>query len=294
MRVRAAVGAAGLAAMLSLAGCAAAPDEQAAAPEAVPAAVAGSILVLRSTPIVALERGDIPSIIDEIAALDRTGAPATDLARVELVARTDEGRRWAATSGHRALALGTPGHCPFIAGSRAGASAGEAVASALGRCLEGVARIAAERGQDCGCRVAAVDDALLLEPAALRWRELLATVVVRRRADGQPRQVTPAFLEMGPAGREARPVRLIDRRGAEICTGTHSETRPGDGNLRLACAGARTFTGEYRLLGWQGGRTYGVGVVHGGEEQMTLMFGLPEATFDAQVRRLSRALGGPS
>jgi len=292
MRVRTMLVAAGLAATLALAGCAGTPDEGAAGP--VPDTVAGSILVLRSEPMVALAHDDIPSILREIAALDRTGAPVTDLSHVELVARTEEGRRWATTGGHRALALGTPAHCPFIAGSRKGASAGEAVESALGRCLDGVARIAADRGQDCGCRIAAVDDALLLEPAALRWRELLATVVVLRRGEGERRQVAPAFLEMGPAIRDARPVRLIDRRGVELCTGTHSETRPGDGRFSLACGNAQNFAGEYRVLGWQGGRSYGVGVAQSGAEQMTLMFGLPEATFDAQVRSLARAMGGPS
>ncbi|MBM3560530.1 MAG: hypothetical protein FJX53_11770 [Alphaproteobacteria bacterium] len=290
--MRTVLAAAGLAAVLATAGCATPPGDIAL--ELPPATVAGSVLVVPGAPLIALDRDDISSVVRDVAALGRTGAPVTDLARVELVARTEERRRWAATGGHRALALGTPVHCPFIAGSRAGASAGEAVASALGRCFDGVGRIAAERGQDCGCRIAAVDDMLLVEPAALRWRELLATVVVRRRADGGQRQVTPAFLEMGPPVLAARPVRLIDRHGTEICAGTRSEIRPGDGSLHLACGDAHSFTGEYRLLGWQGGRTYGVGVVQGSAEQMMLMFGLPEVTFDAQVRRLASALGGPS
>ena len=210
MRVRKMLVATGLAAILALAGCAGAPDEDAATGP-VPVTVAGSILVLRSEPMIALARDDIPSILREIAALDRTGAPVTDLSHVELVARTEEGRRWAATGGHRALALGTPAHCPFIAGSRKGASAGEAVESALGRCLDGVARIAADRGQDCGCQIAAVDDALLLEPAALRWRELLATVVVLRRGEGERRQVAPAFTDREEEWRET-----VDRCGPDI------------------------------------------------------------------------------
>ena len=261
-----------------------------AACAAVPERARDQFYLVSSTPLTALDRDDIPGIVNPARELSAAGASVVPLADVELIARTEIGRDYATTGGHRALVVGTPAHCPYLTAAQQGTAA-SAIARAVGRCLDYVHDVARQRGQDCGCRVVALDDKVLVPPASLQFRELLATILIRERAGPDGRSVVAGLLEMPATLGHQAALRVLDRGGGELCTGRYTATRPANGKLWLDCAdAAQPLAGKFRVLGFTDGRLFGVARATSADERMTIIFGVPEAEFDARIRRLNRGL----
>lgn len=210
-----------------------------------------------------------------------------DPTSLEFFRNSDLGRKWLRGGRHRAIAFGFPAsQCPYYYTATSYSSRERAVAYAMVRCLDYVSRIRKLFGERCACRLGAVDDALLGPRDGFAYRSLLPTVLFRARAgSGDFAVKETGFLEFdGRSGLE-RPIRLLDRSGAEICSGTYSTEQPAEGRMRFSCRDEPgSFTGRFRVLGFRGGRAYGFANARSRSVAFHILFGLSEKNFAERWR----------
>ena len=90
--------------------------------------------------------------------------------------------------------------------------------------------------RDCGCRLAVVNDVLLMDPSQLNWRQRAPGLLFR--GTGEPLHVMAAYVDGIGAN---LPMTIYDRSGAAICQGRYSvdpiEVIFGFGPFSLTCDG---------------------------------------------------------
>lgn len=131
--------------------------------------------------LVAREGPTLSAVAERAARLAAEARPAPSARPVPaeflpLIHEAPEGLRFLALGPHRALAAGDPpASCPALAAG-GGGTAADAARAAAGLCL---ARLRAAEAGDCGCRILAVDDALLAPRAAFAHASGLPVRLVR-------------------------------------------------------------------------------------------------------------------
>ncbi len=120
-------------------------------------------------------------------------------------------------SRHRALALGYPAVCPYSVRAVGYSSPELAAAQALEQCLIRVAQFDGYQREDCGCRIAIVDDVIYGDP-----EEVLALPeVVPAYIQVGNRRTLGLLYHSGIRGRDLA-VTFKDVRGRQRCAGTYS------------------------------------------------------------------------
>lgn len=76
-------------------------------------------------------------------------------------------RGWLRARNHRAFAIGTPASCPFSWRSSGYPNREMAVEAAMAPCVRGALEFNAHQPEQCGCRIALVDDQLYVDPEDL-------------------------------------------------------------------------------------------------------------------------------
>lgn len=76
-------------------------------------------------------------------------------------------RGWLRSRNHRAFAIGTPASCPYSWRSSGYPNREMAVEAAMAPCVRGALEFNAHQPEQCGCRIALVDDQLYVDPADL-------------------------------------------------------------------------------------------------------------------------------
>lgn len=185
--------------------------------------------------------------LDELRA--RADAEQVRGAQTPLFFEAPFGRAFLVAPTSRALALGAPAETCAGIGSAAGAPTPAAAATAaLETCLAD--RSAAERAADCGCRLAAVDDVVLVERDALGFARARSAALYRLGADSAPVALTRYAADGPEPGAGA--IQLIGpSAGAEIDIAA-------DGSIVLSSAGAPRLTGRFERIGRRRGRVAGV------------------------------------
>lgn len=126
------------------------------------------ILAAPRPPAIITPAGEAPRLSQRsvarlsVAALsEQRGARPVEIAAVPMLRSTGAGATYLAMEGHRALAQGEPAaSCPALAAASPGAPSAQASAiDALGACAAQLSARAA--APTCGCRLIALDDALL-------------------------------------------------------------------------------------------------------------------------------------
>jgi hypothetical protein len=179
-----------------------------------------------------------PEVADAAAAAARAAGAAdraTTIDRAPFLQLSPLGRRFMAASPPRALALGHPGpSCP-------GWGLAATAADALRGCL------AAQPGRpDCGCRVVAMDRAVLAPPEALAYAPGVAG---RLLGSGRP----PGLLIVEERAAESADVDLVGfyDAGGLVALGALE----GDGRARLTdLRDGTTYEGWREPRGWRRGR----------------------------------------
>jgi hypothetical protein len=222
----------------------------AAAPESSPGGAA-LVAVTAAPAILASDSGDIAAA--RIAAARIAGDPgrarSVEPAAAAFLHGSPHGRAWLAAAAPRALARGEPGpRCPAIGVSAApeASSAADAAGRALGRCLDQLSARGASA--DCGCRLLALDGALVAPMAEFAYAQGVGArliggdgaaggrpLVALERGDSDPALTEVAFLD---AGGVAAVAQLAEDGGARLLLF-------GDGEV---------YQGRREFRGWRRGR----------------------------------------
>ena len=162
----------------------------------------------------------------------------------------------------------------------------------MNRCLSYVKRLDTLTGARCGCRVAAVDDALFGPADGFLYRSLLPTMVLRAPLGTKEYNLKmTGFLELSGSLGENRPVQLLDGRGEPQCSGTYSSGKPGKGTMRFTCRDELgVFRGAYQVLGFYAGREYGLAYARSERADLVAMFGLTEKEFSERWREFEKKM----
>lgn len=166
-------------------------------------------------------------------------APVTSLQMVELEAYTGQWREgvpasrvnaksleifqnipftgWLKAKNHRAFAIGTPASCPYSWRSTGYPTAEMAAEEALRYCTEKVLRFNQHQTDQCGCKLAMVNNQLYVDP-----RELSVPRIAPALWDfGNGSMVASLLVYEQIFGRN-KPVQFIDSGGQLRCQGTYS------------------------------------------------------------------------
>jgi hypothetical protein len=225
-----------------LGGCAASP----------PSPRGGSALVaMTGVPvIVAADSGDIADA--RVAAARLSASPGrarpVESAGAPFLHGAPHGRAWLASAPPRALARGEPApSCPAIgmAAAPEAASPPDAAAQALGRCLDQLEARAAPA--DCGCRLLALDGALVAPLSEFAYAAGVgARLVGAAAAGGRPL----VALERGDSDPALTEVAFLDAGGVAAVA-----QLAADGAARLLLLGdGAVYQGRREFRGWRRGR----------------------------------------
>jgi len=124
---------------------------------------------------------------------------------------------WLKANNHRAFAIGTPTSCPYSWRSTAYPSAEMAAEEALRFCTEKVLRFNQHQTEQCGCKLAMVNNQLYVDP-----KELAVPRIAPALWDfGNGSMVAGLLVYERIFGRN-NPVQFVDSGGQLRCQGTYS------------------------------------------------------------------------
>lgn len=233
---------------------------------------------------------EAPTVMERLQRLDPKTAQRIDPVSMEFFRNSQLGKEWLSGKFHRAIAFGHPAsRCPYYTTTRNHSSREHAVADVLGRCLAYVSRIRQAFGEPCLCRVAAVDDILLGAREGFDYRSLLPTLLFRAQRGSKDFTVKETgFLEFDGRTGTNQPIRMLDRKGDTVCSGTYSTRQPAEGQMEFTCRDERgVFVGAFRVLGLYAGRAYGFASARSENAELYAMFGLSEKDFTERWREVS-------
>lgn len=138
---------------------------------------------------------------------------------------------WLKADNHRAFAIGTPASCPYSWRSTGYPSPELAVEEALRYCTEKVLRFNQHQTDQCGCKIAMVNNQLFVDPA-----ELSVPRIAPALWDfGNGSMVAGLLIYERIFGRN-NPVQFVDSGGQLRCQGTYSASAVLiDNNFKINC-----------------------------------------------------------
>lgn len=248
------------------------------APSAPPELVATDVAQAQE-----IARGVGQTRLDELAARRGTETPAA--AQVPYLYGSSLGRAYLAGAGRRALAFGHPAAtCPASGAASEAATPQAAAETALRRCLEATNQSSGplRGGDECGCRLAVVDDVLLVAREDLGYAQAVSATV--RFDDGaratliaeDVERPTPTLPETATADAAfealdygARTLRLSSAAGP---VGTLTLNADGSASLTLDAGGAAyegNWASDGRRRGWLARRV----ALERGERSIVVLIG---------------------
>lgn len=124
---------------------------------------------------------------------------------------------WLSAKNHRAFAIGTPTSCPYSWRSTAYPSAEMAAEEALRHCTKQVLRFNQHQTEDCGCKLAMVNNMLFVDPA-----ELALPKIAPALWDFGNGSMVPGLLVYERIFGRNNPVQFVDSGGQLRCQGTYT------------------------------------------------------------------------
>ncbi|HYD98699.1 MAG TPA: hypothetical protein VEH84_04905 [Alphaproteobacteria bacterium] len=240
---------------------------------------APAIGYLATPPLLAGKLGDVPDLLDRLARLPKGPVTPVDPDSVPFFQNSPFGLDWLLADAHRAIVIGQPAACPYDHTTWGYFTRQGAAAVALHECLDFLSTFKPESGEPCQCRLAAIDDVLLVEPQVLAYRELLPAWVLEKQAEAAGgARMTERFanLRLDETGREEHSLTLYDQGSNELCQGNHSPTNAGEGTFTLACIGmAEPYQGTYKIIGGLENRPTGIARGTAEGRDIVMLFNFP-------------------
>lgn len=184
-----------------------------------------------------------------------------ELEALPFFARSAAGRAYLDDPDNRALVFGFPRErCPFHVTSKDEEPI-PALMEAYARCLERMPKTPFSGG--CGCRAEVFATHLLVEPSTLDYRELLSLSMITldpTRTDSEP-EILRGLVRAGEVAGRSMPVELLTADGDSLCKGEFNVKTLGSLDFTVNCpASGVEYSGRGGLVGYNHGRSYGVGV----------------------------------
>ena len=167
-------------------------------------------------------------------------------------------RGWLRARNHRAFAVGTPASCPFSWRSSGYPNREMAVEAAMAPCVRGALEFNAHQPEQCGCRIALVDDQLYVDPA-----DLAVPKIIPALWDFGEGNLIVGVIEYDRLFGEDNAVEFRDNLGDLRCQGTFSTSIALiDNRFQLNCDFAEgVLRGSLRVRNLQSFNPHGETVV---------------------------------
>lgn len=167
-------------------------------------------------------------------------------------------RGWLGARNHRAFAIGTPKSCPYSWRSSGYPNREMAVEAALAPCVRGALEFNAHQPEQCGCRIAMVDDQLYVDPA-----DLAVPRIIPALWDFGSGNLIVGVVQYDRLFGQNNAVEFRDNQGELRCQGTFSASMAlVDNRFKLNCDFADgVLRGSLRLRNLQSFNPHGETVV---------------------------------
>lgn len=201
-------------------------------------------------------------------------------------------QRWPNGALHRAIAIGSPERCGMKYAWTGQNSPQDAIVAALKGCLQDVGKMSKTVGTPCGCKVAAWDQNVLVDPVDLSYRQQSPALAMITPKGGHKGQEILGYIQYDGTVRSG-PMSLsfynMDKK--LICEGHFElDQETLSGAMSLSCFdGQIKGEGTFKTDGIRQGRTYGTAQADTDGEKILVVYGLSDA--DARVKT-KELLGG--
>lgn len=194
------------------------------------------------------------------------------------------GQEWLAGGRHRAIAIGYPTKECGTYNYRIGhGSLFQAVERTMEQCLSRVRELGKHLGRSCACRLGAVDNTVFLAPEEFPFRKTLPAVALVKDSKGR-REILGYAKTTGRTGQN-QPFEFYTQSDQKVCHGAYTLGRLSTtGEAQLNCFNNQiSGPAVFKVAGFHEGQAFGTALVKAGENELLLVYGLPNEEF--QKRR---------
>ncbi len=234
-------------------------------------------------PLIAYSSDQTRSIASQAAGVAHTQAQTIDPAQYPFFRDNSFGRNWLSKPNHKVITIGYPKRCATYNSRWKHSRTYIAVERTLATCLSRVKELGKHIGTSCGCRVAAIDNMILMSPDELPFRKNIPAIALVKDESG--RKEILGYVETTGRTGQNQPLNFYTQSDRKVCQGHYNlGTLSVRGDAQLDCFNGRIKgPARFRVAGFREGQAYGTALVNAGENQLILVYGLPSDEF--QKRR---------
>ncbi|SCA57388.1 hypothetical protein MTBPR1_50144 [Candidatus Terasakiella magnetica] len=215
------------------------------------------------------------------------GAPM-NLSKYDFFTANSFGRNWLKQRNHKVITIGHPKDCATFNGRWRHGNLFEAMERSMNQCLNRVKVFSEITGKKCGCRYAAINNAILMKPEELPFRVNVPAIALVKDAKGR-KEILGYASTTGRTGKN-QAMNFHTSSGRKVCDGHYNiGTIAFKGDAYLNCFDGRIKgPAVFKVHGFREGISYGTALVNAGENKLILVYGLPTKEFE---KRRSELLG---
>jgi hypothetical protein len=232
-----------------------------------------------TAPMVAFDRSEIREVASRGAAFSYVKGRPIDVSQYPFFTENSFGRDWLSRPKNRVITIGYPKECATYNSRWGHGQLSQAVEVAMLFCLSRVKELSHHTGKKCGCRVAAINNNILLSPDDLPFRKNLPAIALVKDEKGR-KEILGYAKTTGRTGKN-QPFDFFTQSDRPVCTGSYNlGTVSFEGNAQLDCFQGRIKgPALFKVAGFREGQAYGTALVKAGENELILVYGLPTEEF---------------
>ena len=230
-------------------------------------------------PLVRGQSGILASVEQAISILQQEGEKVAS-SRVDFFASEPIGRAYFRGTRHGVLVVGEPRDtCSYTSAHVGYATIEEGVTDGLITCVEYLSAVGTLLKQDCGCRLAGVDDHIFVEPRRLRIGDRTPILHVHQPRQGGDTIAYYGQIQFAPSFPGTVPVKIYSiGTNDPVCEGQASATSDRQGELRMSCrideSDPESVTGSWRIEGKYLRKPYGEFRMQSANRLHIVLFGI--------------------
>lgn len=235
--------------------------------------------VYNSPPIVVFNQQEVRSLASTAEGLAYAKGRPVQPVQYDFFSKNSFGVSWLKQRKNRVITVGFPKECATYNSRWGHSNAFAAVEMTMSTCLSRVKELGSHIGKKCGCRLAAINDVVLMAPDELPFRKNLPAIALVKDEKGR-KEILGYAETTGRTGKN-QPLMFFTQSGRKVCDGDYSLgalSTTGEANLNCF-AGKIKGPAVFKVAGFREGQAYGTALVNAGENQLILVYGLPTEEF---------------
>jgi hypothetical protein len=236
--------------------------------------------------LIAYNSADLPSVEVQVMRYKSMRGQVLNVSQYPFFIENSFGKDWLQKPKHRAIAIGYPPQCATYNGRWHHSKMKATIRRTLQDCLNRMAELGRHLGKKCGCRLAALDERIFVNPDDLPFRKQLPAIALVKDEKGR-KEILGYALTTGRTGQK-QPFNFYTQNDKKVCDGEYNlASLSMKGKAHLDCFGGKIKgPALFKVAGFRDGQAYGTALVNAGDNQLILVYGLPGDEFEKRRAEL--------